>query len=408
MYMREREIVIEKLFVTGVNFHKSEIKFRSKFSLNKFLQNKFLQLASERGFKVIVLLNTCNRCEMYGVGDMKIAEKLLCEITNQSIESYSQNKFVKYSDEALNHIFNVAAGIDSQILGDNEVLGQFKFACKLSKQYNLLGSFFERIANTAIQSAKEIRKKTDFSKGTTSVSYAAINLIKSNISTNKVRKVLVVGAGKFGNAVVKNIISYLPKMEVTISNRTEEVAKELSQNLNLNYIPFSAIESESDSYDIIITCTNADNYIIKSSFIGNTTEKILLDLSVPSAIDPMLKNQTSIKFYDVDDISIILNKTIGKRKEFLPIAKSIISKNILEFNEWYSIYLHNKKIKITKNILEQISNQNQFHVDNTKIINKALNTMVSNIKAGNQSACHVLSTVNTFLDLNTNLNEAHH
>jgi glutamyl-tRNA reductase len=410
--MLERRVLVEELFVTGVNFHKSDIDFRSKFSLDNAAQTEYLLKAREQGFQVQVILSTCNRCEVYGVGNKTIAEKLLCEITGQSFETYQQCKFTKDGAEALGHIFKVASGLDSQIIGDNEILGQFRNACKLAKKHNLLGALFERIANTAIQAAKEVRSKTDLSKGTSSVSYAAVDLIKKKYSAYAL-KTLVIGTGKFGHAVVKNFMTYFPEMNMTVANRTNEVAAEIAQNLNIQHLQFSEIAAQSKNFDILVLCANASDYLIKPEYLEGVTNKLILDLSVPRAADPLIREMEQVEFYNVDDISEQLNQNIENRKQFLPLAEAIIADNLAEFMEWYKIYVHNKKIKKTKEILLGISHQcpHLSGMGNTKLdktINTALNKMVMQLKAGNQSACEVLQTVNHFLESNHQPSEANH
>jgi glutamyl-tRNA reductase len=410
--MLERRVLVEELFVTGVNFHKSDIDFRSKFSLDGAAQSEYLNRAKEHGFQVQVILSTCNRCEIYGVGNKTIAEKILCEITGQSFETYQQFKFTKDAYEALEHIFRVASGLDSQIVGDIEILGQFRNACKLSKKLNMLGSLFERIANTAIQAAKEVRSNTELSKGTSSVSYAAVDLIKKKYPNYNL-KTLVIGTGKFGHAVVKNFMTYFPAMQLTVANRTNEVAQEMAKNAGIGHLQFSEIASQSKNFDIVVLCANANDYIIKPEYLEGVSNKLLLDLSVPRAADPVIREMEQLEFYNVDDISEQLNQNIENRKQFLPLAEAIIADNLAEFMEWYKIYVHNKKIKKTKEILLGISHQcphlaSMEHSKLDKTINTALNKMVLQLKAGNQSACEVLQTVNHFLESNHQPSEANH
>jgi len=398
------KFIIDSLYVTGVNFHKSDVEFRSNFSLDSDTQLKFLRLADEKGFKVQVLLSTCNRCEIYGFGNKAAAEKLLCEITGQSIHTYQEFKFAKEGERALKHIFNVASGLDSQILGDNEILGQFRRAFKQSKKYGLLEPLFERISNTAIQTAKEVRSKTDLSKGTSSVSYAVVDHIKKKYGHCPL-KTLVIGMGKFGHSTVKNILSYFPQMQVSICNRTDEKAIAISKRLNIGYLNYFDIPQKVKEFDVVVLCANASHYIIEPEYLAGTTDKLVLDLSVPRAADPSMRDSNHIEFYDVDDISAQLNRNLKNREQYLPEAMQIISANLYEFKEWYKVYLNKKKIKKTKEILQEISIQCPYmaqlkHEAVGKSINSSVTNMVMQIRSGKHSACDVLQTVNSFLELN--------
>ena len=139
-------------FVIGITFKNANIATRSAFSISPEKQKECYDMARSHNFNDFVVLSTCNRTEIYGAGCVAHAEYIITTVCNQPKELLDEYKFVKTSEEALSHIFHVASGLDSQILGDYEILGQFKNACKFSKENGLLGPVFERMANICIQS----------------------------------------------------------------------------------------------------------------------------------------------------------------------------------------------------------------------------------------------------------------
>ena len=187
---KDFQLSLSQYFAIGVNFKNSDISIRSDFSLSEEQQLQCLQMATKAGFNDFILLHTCNRTEMYGIGEPQIAKEILCETVNQPIDFFDEQQFVKTGQEAFEHIFSVAAGLDSQILGDYEVLGQFKTACKNAKRNNLMSPYFERLTNTCVQASKEVKTNTDLSKGTVSVSFAAVEELMNKFGKTPLKVLL--------------------------------------------------------------------------------------------------------------------------------------------------------------------------------------------------------------------------
>src|ERR1035437_6389287 len=274
---------MKNTFVSGISFKNADTITRSAFSISAEKQNECYNLAKNFNFKDFVVLSTCNRTEVYGIGPSEIAEQIISIVCNQPKELLDTYKFVKTSEEALSHIFQVASGLDSQILGDYEILGQFKNACKLSKENGLLGPVFERMANICIQASKEIKTKTALSKGTVSASYASIEILKEKIG-KKPTKCLLIGTGKFGNNISKNIKHYLPHFELTVSNRTYETAMDIATTHGFALLPYENINGSLKNFEVIILSTASDKYIVTPENLVNAKTKLILDLSIPQTV----------------------------------------------------------------------------------------------------------------------------
>jgi glutamyl-tRNA reductase len=260
-------------------------------------------------------------------------------------------------------------------LGDLEILGQFKSAFYKAKRQNALNGYFERLANTAIQAAKEIRSNTNISSGTVSLSYAAVKYIKKK-TRNQPVNILVLGTGEFGKRIAVNIHDYLPKAQITISNRTRQKAEEIANIINCKVHPFEKLDEAIGANDIIISSVNYDgNYLINSQNAG-TEPKLFIDMSIPFSIDPNLAQQKHT-IVTLDDVSKEISQTIENRKEHVPIALQIIEKYVDEFVAWAEIFEKSESLQMWKNMMTGLSNtcphlSRMSEAQKNRIINKSM------------------------------------
>jgi glutamyl-tRNA reductase len=345
---------MENAFVIGITFKNADVATRGAFSIPLERQHACYEMAKEFHFSDFVVLSTCNRTEIYGVGSIANAERIITTVCCQEQQLLDDYKFVKTSADALLHIFQVASGLDSQILGDFEILGQFKNACKSAKENGLLGPVFERMANVCIQASKEIKTKTALSKGTVSASYAAIEILKK-IKEERPTKCLLIGAGKFGNNISKNIKEYLPNFELTISNRTFSTAFDIASKHGFGIIPYEDIQEKSGDFDVIVLSTSSDEFIITADIIRNRKTNLILDLSMPQTVHPDCKKMEGIQLFDIDAISAILDKSLEKRRTYLPAANEIINAHIASFIDWAHFYKQRDQIVSLKEMLVNAS-----------------------------------------------------
>jgi len=376
---------MENIFVIGINFKNAGTEIRSAFSMDTEKQLACFQWAQKAHFQDFVVLSTCNRSEMYGCGSMDEVEKMMIDICKQSKEIFNTYKFIKTGKEAIKHIFQVASGLNSQILGDYEILGQFKIACKTAKTFGLLGPVFERMSNTCIQASKEIKTKTQISKGTVSASYAAIEILKEKIGENTPVKCLLIGTGKFGNKISKNIKHYLPAMDLTIANRTLETAVEIADKEGFKVLPFENIQEKIGEFEVLILSTTADTHIVQAKHLLHAKTRLILDLSIPQTVHPDCKKNPSVQILDIDSISEILNKSFENRKTYLPIANEIIKNHILKFIDWRDFYKKRNQILLLKKMLLEAGNKcphlcQMEEKSKEEFINKAIQSFAVNLR----------------------------
>jgi glutamyl-tRNA reductase len=342
-------------FVIGVNHHKINAENRSKYSLNYEQQSRLYELIKSSGSAYCAIVNTCNRTEIYGTGNLEYVKNAYIAILGENFNSTNILNIIN-GRAAIAHIFNVTCGLDSQIIGDLEILGQVKNAFQTAKQHNAFNGYMERLANTAIQAAKEVRSKTKLSSGTVSMSYAAIKYIKRTIR-NENLNILLVGTGEFGKRIANNIIDYLPNANLTLCNRTASKAEELALILSCKTHPFEKLTDAIAANDVIISSVNdAGSYLINDLNVPVATlqNKVFIDMSIPFSIDPKLA-LTCFTLVNIDKISKEINQTLELRKQDIPVAKEIIGKYVQEFVAWAEIFEKSESIQQWKQMMMELS-----------------------------------------------------
>jgi len=399
---------ISKFWVAGINYKKADAATRGQFALQNDQYILLLKQARINDLDEVFVLSTCNRTEIYGFAD-NAADliSLLCAKTAGSKETFLSSAYIKNGYEAIQHLFNVSAGLDSQILGDYEIIGQIKTAAKVAKEYGCINVMLERLINTVLQSSKAIKNQTELSGGTVSVSFAAIQYIREHVTAIADKKILLVGTGKIGKSTSKNLVHYLKTKNITLINRTEEKAVELAKELGLNHAPISELQKNISDSDIILVATDATEPTILLSHVKEQSSKLILDLSIPNNVEPAVQDQPHIKVINVDDLSKMRDETLAKREAEVPKAKAIITKHISEFIEWHEHRKHVPVLKAVKSKLKEIHNNplfiplyNSTHTEEK--IQRVINGMAYKMKEQNQKGCHYIEAINEFIATGTN------
>ena len=400
---------ISKFWVAGINYKKVDATTRGQFSVQHSEYALLLEQAKAAGVLEVFVLSTCNRTEIYGFAEDKFQLiDLLCEHTTGDRQIFLRSAYVKNGVEAIEHLFNVSAGLDSQILGDYEIVGQIKTAVKLAKSHGCVNVFLERLVNTVLQCSKTIKNQTGLSDGTVSVSFAAIQYIREHVKTVTNKKILVLGTGKMGKSTCKNLVHYLKTKNITLINRTEEKAADLARELGLRHAPLSQLEAHIAGSDIILVATDSTEPTILASHLREHGKKIILDLSIPYNVETEAGNLSNVTLVNVDELSRLKDETLSKRTAEVPKAKAIISEYISEFVDWYDMRKYVPVLKAIKTKLKEIHNNPLFiplynratHTDEK--IQRVINGAAFKLKAQNQKGCHYLEAINEFIATGTN------
>lgn len=347
--------MIENCFVFGYNHANTSEEDRSKVALSESVSETLFAAISKKEVTSLAVLNTCNRTEFYGMGNGNHLMKVYFECTK--LDANFKNRFVMLTgNDALQHIFSVAAGLQSQIVGDLEILGQFKNACRQSKANGFMDGYFERLINVCMQAAKEVRSETKITNGTVSLSYAAIKLLQHHSLNNKSTEcILIIGAGSFGKNICRDISTFLPAAELVLTNRTEEKAQRVAEHYNCKVLPFTEIKTSCDDFDVVIAAITNEkgDFVVDEKCFMTIKKRIFIDLSLPKVIHPNVAKLPSATLYTIDDAAAIINNSLQQRKEQLPLAQAILKKYIAEFSNWNVLYQKRDSISEWRTELEK-------------------------------------------------------
>ena len=325
---------LTNFYVIGISYKEADLYTRGKYSLSREQRLTILEKAKNLKIKEIFISSTCNRTEIYTiVNDPSILINLLCENSNGDLKTFENLGYVLKNTEAVNHIFKVGTGLDSQILGDFEIIGQLKSSVNQSKQRNLIGNFMERLMNCVIQASKRIKTETKISSGATSMAYAAVQFIINEIDDVSNKNLLLIGTGKIGRNTCENLVKHTENKKITVINRSIEKAATLGHKFDVLVKDFSEIYSEIDKADIIVLATGAEEPLIKNSLLKNKRNLLIVDLTIPSniQIDESLKN---IRIVNLDDLANVTHNTLSERRKHIPKAQEIIEEIKQEFLQW--------------------------------------------------------------------------
>lgn len=395
--------------VAGISYKKSDASLRGKFAVNKLQYQSLLLNKSANKQDSFFILSTCNRTEIYGLA--KSADELaalLCTVTEGSLAEFDKIAYKFKGEHAVRHLFNVASGMDSQILGDYEITGQLKTCIKESKIAGRLNNFTERLINEVYAASKEIRTKTVFSSGTVSVSFAAIQFIKNKFSILSDKQILLIGTGKIGTNTCRNILDYLPGAKLTVVNRSTEKAQELANEFKINYVPYTEMHTSLQQSDIVIVSTQSPEYVVsKKDFTGNSFPSLFIDMSVPCNINRDISDLPGTCLTGVDELSKINDATLFRRSQEIPLVTNIIDKHIAEFAGWYRHRANVPKLIQMKNHLHQISKHScpasgTHRKNKEQDIQKTLNGLAVKLQKEPLAGCNYLQALSAFLKTHSN------
>lgn len=320
-----------------------------------------------------VIISTCNRTEIFGfpnsnsLNSSPIIDKL---ISFKKVDGIKPEYFRTYfSCGAVKHLFSVASGIDSLIIGDSQILGQVKDAYEISNDLGLTGTISQRIFDTAIKVGRRAIKETTIGEGAVSVSYAAVQVVEKIFANLNKKSALVIGAGETGELAAIHLKDKGIK-RIAISNRTLERAEKLAEKVHGEIVPFQFLKEQIHDFDIIISATSSQDFILSYDDVKNAMKKrkgssiILMDIAVPRDIDPRVKEIDNVFYHDMDSLKIIVEQNLQRRKDQIPLIEKMIMEEMINFFGWYNTLDIVPTIKSLRNFFDEIRNDELQKIKN--------------------------------------------
>ena len=352
-----------RFYAVGVSHKTATIDHRGYFSLSDSQLHALFLDAKEKGIQDLLLINTCNRTEIYAwtFSDTELVE-LLCTHSEGTQDSFNKIGYSFEDEKGIHHLFRVGTGLESQILGDFEIIGQIKQSFYRSKKMGLAQRNLERLTNSVIQASKRIKTETQISSGATSVAFASVKYILKNVRDIAQKNILLFGTGKIGANTCENLVKHSQNDHIVLINRTQEKAEKIAGKFPVQVKPFGELTASILESDVLIVATSSQKPTITADLIHNNKPLLILDLSLPRNVDPLLKDRPNTQVIHLDELSQITDATFEKRKKFIPQAEGILDEVKLEFLEWLELRKYvptlkafREKIKVPNQNLEQIS-----------------------------------------------------
>lgn len=344
-------------YSVGLSYKKADAEIRGKFSLDNIAKSRLLEQAKSEGIESLIVTSTCNRTEIYGFAEHPFQLiKLICENSIGTVEEFQKVGFVYKSQEAINHMFRVGTGLDSQILGDFEIISQLKVGFAESRSLGLINTFLDRLVNAVIQASKKIKNETEISSGATSVSFASVQYIIKNVDDIKNKNILLFGTGKIGRNTCENLVKHTKNEHITLINRTKDKAEKLAGKLNLIVKDYSELHLQLQKADVVVVATGAQNPTVDAAILNLKKPLLILDLSIPKNVHDNVKTIDGVTLIHMDHLAQMTDETLENRKKQIPAAEAIIETIKEEFLTWTKARKFAPTIHALKEKLNAIKN----------------------------------------------------
>ncbi|MCZ8089739.1 MAG: glutamyl-tRNA reductase [Flavobacterium sp.] len=384
-------------YAVGLSYKKADAQIRGKFSLDAKAKSTLLMQAEAEGIEALIVTSTCNRTEIYGFANHPYELiKLLCENSQGSVPEFQEVAYIYKNQDAISHMFRVGTGLDSQILGDFEIISQIKTAFAESKSNGLVNAFLERLVNSVIQASKKIKTDTEISSGATSVSFASVQYIIRNVEDISNKNILLFGTGKIGRNTCENLVKHTKHQQITLINRTKDKAEKLAQKLDLVVKDYADLQLELQKADVVVVATGAQNPTIDKAILNLKKPLLILDLSIPKNVHENVQEVDGVTLIHLDHLSQMTDETLENRKLHIPQAEAIIDEIKEDFLAWTKNRKFAPTIQALKEKLNSIKegelnvqrkklsnfDEQQAELISNRIIQKITNHFVNHLKDG--------------------------
>jgi len=326
--------------IIGISHQTANTTLLSQLSLNGSKRATFLKKINQKVAFDGFVLSTCNRTEIF-YKNLKTIEVLTAWAETVGQEKMPVGKLYQYTgSETVNHLFRVACGLDSKIIGDNEIIGQLKEAVKFQKENFGLSGMWQRIINVTIECSRRVRKETNFNSGSISTPYRITKIIEKNQSENE--PILLVGAGEMIQLSLKYLKRILPNRKLIITNRSIEKARKLAEEFGADYTHFGQLETEMKKFSTIISAIQVERPFFTEAFL-NTKPQLIFDLGIPCNFSA--KAVAEHQYFDINSIAEFNQSTLNKRTDQVEKVEQIVMEQLEKFEDWYRRGMFYRKLK---------------------------------------------------------------
>lgn len=337
----------------GINHWDAPVEVREKFSLGTKGRDLLIDGARREGIRTLFVISTCNRTEIFAQGaSTRELIRLLTTYSNGTLDEFHRYGFEREGERAVQHLFKVATGLDSQILGDLQIVKQVKEGYEHSASEDMISGEFHRLMQHVFRAHKRSRNETSLGQGAATVAYAAVQFALKTFDNLVHKNILLVGTGKIGKVTCKNLVN-LGASKLTLINRTRDRAEFVAGKFNLEVADMEKLPEQIAEADLVIVATGASTPVIRPEHMQASMEnpkfKVMLDLSVPRNIDPKVAALDFVDVANMDMLGDVTDEAYKKREKEIPGVKKIISE---EFSD-YKLWLNEQRVVPTIKALTQ-------------------------------------------------------
>ena len=415
----------DTLITVSYNYQNTPMDLRDRVALSDDEALQIIKAAMEpsAGIKELAVVSTCNRTEIYGVlvepghfYDWIIHQFL--ELKHIDLKKESVDPTIMYNNESVEHLFGVAGGLKSMMLGENQILSQVKSSYELILSCPYSFPVLNHLFQDAIRVGKSIRTHTSLCKGAMSISLAAAELARKIYANFSKLKVLLVGAGETAELTLVHF-KELGVVDFTIANRGEQRRRAVANKYNAKAIPLEDLSTTLDSIDIVVTATKSPDYLITLDIVKQALSSrkqrslLIIDISSPRNVEPQIRNLSEVFLYNINDLDKVVAENLAKRKKEVPAAELIVQETASEFNDWYKTlevvptiskltgyFEHIRRQELKKYIHRTSDEDYQLLDDLSKsIIRKLLHYPITGLRQKNHNGNLTVSKIDTIWDL---------
>src|SRR5437870_12260341 len=324
------------LFCLGLSHHTADVATREQFAGSATAES----ILRQTGCAEALLLTTCNRVEVYAVSQKRVSTDEIARCLTRRIEidphDYAPPFYRYEADKCVQHLFRVASGLDSMVVGESEIFGQTKKAYEMARQSGAAGPYLHRLFQRAFRVAKQVRTHTDIARGAVSVGSVAVELAQRIFGNLSECKVLVLGAGETSERTARALVSR-GVIDLRVSNRSLGRAHDLAQAVGGCAVPFDDWARQCREIDILLTSTASETPLLAPDILAPMLRErldrplFIIDVAVPRNVDPSVNKMEGVYLYDIDSIRSVAEQSLALRRQQIAAAEAIIAEHVADF-----------------------------------------------------------------------------